>query len=171
MNRTITMVGAALVVLGCAALALSFTVRSALLAAPMLPAGAGLVPTGLLVLLFGATRPDPRLTTVRGVFGNAEENLLTERLRAQQRPRVDPRFLPSPRESVHCAGCYTLIPAQVVLCPRCGRRRRCHQCDKPLFHLAGAVRCGPCTKDEVYCDCPPTRSPRRGTPFRAPLAR
>ena len=154
MNRSITALGGLLLLAGCGAIGVALGVQTVLLRHALLPIGAGLVPFGLLVLLFGATRPDPSITTVRGTFGSPEENLLTERLRAQQRARVDPRYLPSPRESVHCGHCYTLIPAQTVTCPRCGDRRRCQSCGKPLFRLAGAVRCGPCTRDEVYCDCP-----------------
>ena len=156
---------------GLGAIAFDLVAHSALASESLLPLGAGLVPVGLIVLFLGATRPDPALTTVRGTFGNAEENLLAERLRSASRGRVDPRYLPSPRESVHCLRCYTLIPAQTVMCPRCTERRRCQQCAKPLFFLAGAVRCGPCAKDEVYCDCPrvapiPSRPRARASPLR-----
>ena len=154
MNRSITLLGALLLLAGIGGVVLDLRPVDHLDPSLFLLFGATLLPAGMVIVLFGVTRPDPRETTVRGLFGNEEENELERRLRLQQRQRVDPRYLPSPRESVHCGKCYTLIPAQRVTCPRCGVHRRCQACGKPLFLLAGMVRCGPCTKDEVYCDCP-----------------
>lgn len=117
-----------------------------------------MVPVGIGVVFYAALSPDPERSTIGGWFGNPEENWLRRRERA--RPLHDPsRYRPSPRESVNCRGCYTAIPAQQADCPRCGRRRACRNCGKPLFYLGGAVRCGPCVKDEVYCDCPNLKSP------------
>lgn len=119
-----------------------------------LGASVGLTSLGLVVAILGCTRPDPRETTVRGLFGNAWEEELERRLRAQRTIPRNVRYRPSPRESVDCPKCRSVMPAQVLECPRCGLRRRCQNCGKPLFRLAGAIRCAPCTKDEVYCDCP-----------------
>lgn len=170
MHRALTLLGAALLVAAAVLIGAVFTLPALAGEPALLFVGALAVPSGLVLVLFGATRPDPSLSTVRGTFGNEEENLLARRMHQQQRRPVDPRYLPSPRESVNCAVCYTLIPAQEVLCPRCSNRRRCQNCGKPLFQLAGMVRCGPCAKDEVYCDCPRVSSGPTGTRGR-PLAR
>lgn len=121
------------------------------------------LPLSLAVVVWGSIAPDPRITTVGGLFGNADENELRRRL--GRVPATSPvRYRPSPLESVNCRKCYTAVPAGLVDCPRCGTRRECRGCHKPLFYLAGAVRCAPCLKDEVYCSCPVQRRPggRRG---------
>ena len=120
------------------------------------------LPVGIATIIWGSAAPDPRVTTVGGLFGNADENELRRRL--ARAPTSGPaRFRPSPLESVNCRQCYTAMPARVLDCPRCGARRECRGCRKPLFYLAGAVRCAPCLKDEVYCSCPMIR---RGEPSR-----
>jgi hypothetical protein len=120
------------------------------------------LPAAISVILWGASAPDPRVTTVRGIFGNPEENLVSRKL---DRNAADAaaRYRPSPKEPVNCRQCYTLIPPDLADCPRCGRRRECRGCGKPLFFLAGAVRCAPCVHDEVYCNCPRVRRTPAGT--------
>jgi LSD1 subclass zinc finger protein len=118
--------------------------------------GIFVLPLSIAVLIWGAAAPDPRVTTVGGVFGNADENEMRRRL-GRSPPVGEARFRPSPLESVNCRKCYTLIPARLLDCPRCATRRECRGCNKPLFFLAGAVRCAPCLKDEVYCSCPKLR--------------
>lgn len=130
-------------------------------------AGILALPLSIAVAIWGAAAPDPRVTTVGGIFGNADENELRRRL-ARVPPSGEARFRPSPLESVNCRKCYTLIPARMLDCPRCATRRECRGCNKPLFFLAGAVRCAPCLKDEVYCSCPKLR---RGLAARGPGGR
>ena len=120
------------------------------------------LPGGLSVILWGASAPDPRVTTVRGVFGNPEENIVGRKLE-RSAAIAQARYRPSPKEPVNCRQCYTLIPPELADCPRCGRRRECRGCGKPLFFLAGAVRCAPCLHDEVYCNCPRLRRPVAAT--------
>ena len=168
MNRIFTFLGTLLLVAGAICIGLSFLIADTSGADAFRFLGALGIPIGLVATLYGATRPDPESTTVRGTWGNEEENLLADRLRYQEGGRSERRYLPSPRESVNCVKCYTLISAKELTCPRCGTRRHCQECGKPLYYLSGAVRCGPCVKDEVYCDCPrPTRTRRRFIPGRS----
>jgi hypothetical protein len=169
-NRSITLGGGALLVAGIVVLVLDLEVGTG--SAPSVPFFFAIlaIPIGVLSAFLGATHPDPSITTVRGFFGSEEENLVGERLRERPAPAADRRYAPSPRESVHCAKCYTLMPAQEIVCPRCGLSRRCESCHRPLFELAGAIRCAPCLRDEVYCSCsrlaaaPPAAFGRRGSP-------
>ena len=118
-------------------------------------------PAAIATVVWGAIAPDPRITTVGGMFGNADENELRRRL-SRTPPNSPVRYRPSPLETVNCRKCYTVVPARLVDCPRCGTRRECRGCHKPLFFLSGAVRCAPCLKDEVYCSCPVQRRPVAG---------
>lgn len=116
-----------------------------------------LIPVGLGVVFYAGLSPDPDRSTVGGWFGSSEENWLRRRERAWA-ARDPARYRPSPREAVNCRRCYTAIPSQQLECPRCGLHRRCRSCGKPLYFLSGAVRCAPCVKDEVYCDCPKVKT-------------
>ena len=153
MNRSITLIGVAVVFLG------FFLIGYPLLATGVeqiddeLQLGILVLPVGLAVILWGASSPDPSVTTVGGLFGNPDENWLRKRL-PRGVPVAPARYLPGPRESTNCATCYTMIPWDVVVCPRCSTHRRCRNCAKPLYFLAGTVRCGPCVREEVYCHCP-----------------
>ncbi|HXQ94630.1 MAG TPA: hypothetical protein VN864_05625 [Thermoplasmata archaeon] len=156
MNRSIVFVGLFLFILAIGLFAypeISEGVESVDLEVQL---GIVVLPLGIAVAVLGAAAPDPRVTTVGGMFGNADENELRRRL-AKNPPTGEARFRPSPLESVNCRRCYTLIASQVADCPRCGARRECRGCNKPLFLLAGAVRCAPCLRDEVYCSCPRVR--------------
>jgi hypothetical protein len=121
------------------------------------------LPVGLLVILFGAASPDPRLTTVGGAFGNPDENIL-RREGLVELPTPAARFIPGPRESVNCRHCYTGIPPGSLTCPRCTRPRDCRSCHRPLTMFGRAIRCLRCQRDEVFCNCPklvrtPTMTP------------
>lgn len=120
---------------------------------PALEIGVFVLPVGISTILWGGSSPDPRVTTVSGVFGNPDENEL-RRLEASGKRNYDVRYLPGPRESIHCAQCYTLMAWDVAECPRCGRRRQCRACGKTLYFLSGAIRCLPCVRAETYCNCP-----------------
>lgn len=120
------------------------------------------VPAALMIILWGASLPNPSRTTVAGLFGSPEENLM-RRSSPSNQPRGSSRFVVSSSEPVNCRHCYTLVPADLAECPRCGTRRLCRGCTKPLFYLAGAVRCGPCVRDETFCDCPRTEGRGPGT--------
>ncbi|MCI4353312.1 MAG: hypothetical protein L3K14_08035 [Thermoplasmata archaeon] len=158
MHRSLALVGVVLVIGAILAVAIPFLVTSAFLDGDAFY-GAGLVfLLGVVLLLRGATAPDPTVTTVGGFLGNpvvdesrrAEEALLSPAARHV-------RYAPGPREPVNCRHCYTIIPWDVVDCPRCARPRECRSCGKRLYFLAGAVRCAPCVRDETYCNCPRVR--------------
>jgi hypothetical protein len=152
-NRSIAFLGIAVLLLGIGFLAYPIAVMGFEQVDAEQEVGILVLSASASIILWGMTSPDPAVTTVSGLFGNPDENELRRRLRPAG-PGGPARYLPSPRESVNCSSCYTAMPAQQVLCPRCGERRTCRRCGKPLFQLAGAVRCGPCVKDEVYCHCP-----------------
>lgn len=167
MNRSIVGLGLVLVVLSIGLFAYPEFLTGVETVDLEVQLGILVLPLGLAVILWGSIAPDPRVTTVGGLFGNADENEL-RRLAARAPAAGAARFLPSPLESVNCRKCYTAIPARLVDCPRCRTRRECRNCHKPLYFLAGAVRCAPCLKDEVYCSCPRLRRPE---PVRRPGGR
>jgi hypothetical protein len=167
MNRSIVYAGLLLLVSGIGLILLPFLTSGVERVDLEVEIGLFAFPAGIAVMLWGGASPDPELSTVRGFLGNPEENLLWRR-ETGYIPEGPARFRPSPRESVNCRFCYTSIPAQQLLCSRCGRRRECRNCQKPLFQLAGAVRCAPCVRDEAYCNCPSLR-PRATS--RGPMAR
>lgn len=160
MNRSITLFGVGLVLLAVGLIAYPIAAGGAEVFDVEQAAGVLVFSVSASVVLWGLTSPDPSVTTVTGFLGNPDENELNRRL-ARRAPTGAARYRPSPRESVNCDACYTAMAAQEVLCPRCARRRACQACGKPLFRLAGAVRCGPCVKDEMYCDCPNLKKGRR----------
>lgn len=153
MNRTITLLGLFVLLVGIGLIASPEVLSGLETVTPLLEVGVFVLPVGLSIILWGASSPDPRATTVAGVFGNPEENILRRSSLGSTR-NFDVRYLPGPRESVNCRHCYTLIPWDVAECPRCARRRECRACGRPLFYLSGAVRCLPCVRAETYCVCP-----------------
>jgi hypothetical protein len=157
MNRTTISVGAAIVVvaLGCFAAPEATTGHESF--GFWIEAGVLFLGIGVSVVLWGSLDPDPRITTIGGFFGNRDEDAIRKWV-DRHAPAGPLRYRPSPLESVNCENCYTAIPARSLMCPRCGRNRLCRNCRKPLFFLAGAVRCGPCVRDELFCACP--RAPR-----------
>lgn len=161
MNRTTVLLGGLVVVAGLGACA--YPVAATGQESLGLPLEAGLLTlgAGLGVVLIGGVSPDPRISTVGGFFGNRDEDRVQRWLREHTHSRAA-LYKASPFESVHCEYCNTLMPAKSLNCPRCARNRRCRTCRKPLFFLAGAVRCGPCVKDEFFCGCPRVRMKRHG---------
>jgi len=156
-NRGITSVGLALLLLAIALIVSPIVLTGVESITLPLEIGLFLLPPGLTIILWGGSSPDPRLTTVGGVFGNPDENVLRRSLQVTR--SYDVRYLPGPRESVNCRQCYTMIPWDAAECSRCGRRRECRACGKPLYFLSGAVRCLPCVRAETYCNCPVVRVP------------
>ena len=156
MNRSIVFLGLFFIVVAIGMFAFPEVVTGAESVDLEVQLGIFVLPVGIAIMIWGSAAPDPRVTTVGGLFGNADENEMRRRL-ARSAPTGEARFRPSPLESVNCRKCYTAIPARLADCPRCGSRRECRGCNKPLFYLAGAVRCAPCLKDEVYCSCPMIR--------------
>ncbi|HTT35710.1 MAG TPA: hypothetical protein VMH78_07580 [Thermoplasmata archaeon] len=164
MNRSITLLGVAVLLLAVGLIASPIILTGVESLTLLLEIGVFGLPVAITTILWGASSPDPNLTTVGGVFGNQDENVLRARARSHQ-PTRDVRYLPGPRESVNCRVCYTLVPWDVAECPRCGHRRECRTCGRPLFHLSGAVRCTPCARNEPACNCPVLKrapAPARG---------
>ena len=116
-------------------------------------AGFVLIPAGLLIILFGASDPDPHRLTVGGTFGNPEEDALRRRNLAP-RPVPSRRSLANPKEPVHCGYCHTWIPAEAANCSRCGRARACRVCQRPVGLISNRVTCPACGREEVFCSCP-----------------
>ncbi len=169
MNRAITFLGLAILLVGIGLIASPEILAGVETFTPLVEVGVFILPVALSTILWGASSPDPRATTVAGVFGNPEENVLRRHEGAGGRT-YDVRYLPGPKESVNCRRCYTLIPWDVAECPRCGGRRECRACGRPLYFLTGAVRCLPCVRAETYCNCP--KRPRAPTlPGTRPSAR
>ena len=152
MNRSIAFLGLGILIFGIGLIASPITLTGVESVTPALELGIFVLPVGISVILWGASSPDPRITTVSGVFGNPDENELRRGEAAKR--NFDVRYVPGPRESVHCRQCYTLMPWDVAECPRCGRRRQCRACGKTLYFMSGSVRCLPCVREETFCNCP-----------------
>jgi hypothetical protein len=168
MNRSLALVGVVLVVVSILLISIPFLVTSAFQVNDVLYATGLVFLVGLVILYQAATAPDPTVTTVGGLLGNP---IVDESRKAEEAvtnvPLSHVRYAPGPKEPVNCRFCYTVIPWNILNCPRCGRARQCRNCGKPLFFLAGGVRCGPCVRDEAQCNCPRVRP----TSTRAPGVR
>jgi len=164
LNRGITLFGLFVLLVGVGLIASPIVLTGQETFTNFLEIGIFVLPVGLSVILWGASSPDPRVTTVGGVFGNPDENLLRQQQHVVSKP-THARYLPGPRETVNCRQCYTGIPWDAAECPRCGRRRECRACGRPLYFMTGAVRCLPCVRPETYCNCPKLH---RGEPVRIP---
>jgi hypothetical protein len=155
MNRTLALVGTVLVIISLLSISIPFLVTSAFKVSDAAYAAGLLFLVGLVVLYQAATAVDPSVTTVGGILGNP---IIDESRRAEEAvtnvPLSPVRYTVGPKEPVNCRYCYTAIPWDVANCPRCARPRHCRSCGKPLFYLAGGVRCGPCVRDESQCNCP-----------------
>lgn len=163
MNRSLTLLGAGLVVAAIAAFAYPVAVSGTETLNVPVEVGIVVLPAGLMVVLFGAASPDPRLTTIGGTFGNPEEDAVERAMRRRPKPtRV--RYKLNPFESVNCAHCYTIIPPNVLECPRCGRERACRACRGTLQQESLWLRCQQCRRDEIYCSCAVTGGARGGRP-------
>ncbi len=158
MNRSLALVGVVLVIVSILLISIPFLVTSAFQVNDAVYAAGFLFLVGLVILYQAATAPDPRLTTVGGLLGNpiVDESRKAEEA-VTQIPPSHVRYAPGPKEPSNCRFCYTAIPWNILNCPRCGRPRLCRNCGKQLFFLAGAVRCGPCVRDETQCNCPRVR--------------
>jgi hypothetical protein len=159
MNRSLALVGVVLVIVSILLISIPFLVTSSFKVTYIVYVTGLLFLIGLVILYQGATAPDPSVTTVGGLLGNP---IVDESRRAEEAvtnvPLSPVRYAIGPKEPVNCRQCYTAIPWNVVNCPRCGRARQCRNCNKPLFFLAGGVRCAPCVRDESQCNCPRVRA-------------
>ncbi len=160
MNRTIVYLGVIGLLLALGLLAFPVVVSGSFQLGWEVDLAIIALPASMMTILWGASLPDPSLTPVGGVFGSAEENEM-RRQQADIHVAAIARYRSSPREPTNCRKCYTMVAYDLAQCPRCGTARLCRSCAKPLFYLSGDVRCGPCVKDENYCDCPHTAASAR----------
>jgi len=158
MNRRIALAGLFQLLVALALIISPIALYGSLRVTLELEIGLLMLPLGFTTVFWGSASPDPEITTIGGVFGNPVENEL-RRLEARRASVAHVRYASSPKEPVHCRQCYTLIAWDSAECPRCARRRECRGCGRSLFYLSGAVRCLPCVRDEVFCNCPKLRKP------------
>ncbi len=158
MNRSITWVGVVIILAGIALTAFPIVVTGAEQLDLEQEAGLLLAPIGLLVVLIGAVQPNPERTTIRGTFGNPDENFLRHSAAgAAERPRPVLRL--NPREAVECRHCRTVISFDLAQCPRCARSRDCRVCGRPLEMMGDRTDCPSCHRVEAFCNCPRLERP------------
>jgi hypothetical protein len=152
MNRSIMLVGVAIIVAGLALVASPIVLTGGEQFDLEQEAGLLLVPVGLIVILIGSVQPNPQRTTVGGPFGNPDADL--------QRPAKTRSAVPertalgfSPREPVGCRHCRTVIAFDLAVCPRCGRPRDCRGCGRPLGMAEDRTDCPGCHRVEALCNC------------------
>lgn len=166
MNRSITLVGVAIILAGFALAAAPIVLTGREEFDLFQESGILVAPIGLLVVLIGAVQPNPERTTVGGTFGSSEENDLrrTEPVRSPTSARPPLGF--NPREPVNCHYCRTVIAYDLAFCPRCARPRECRVCGRPLGIAEEVTDCPGCHRIEAFCHCP-----RLARPVVYPVAR
>jgi hypothetical protein len=158
MNRSIVLVGIAIILSGLALAASPIVLTGAEQFDVEQEAGIFLVPVGLLVILIGSVQPNPERTTVGGTFGNPEADLdRPVRPRSGERPRGAFGF--SPREPASCRTCGTVTPYDLAVCARCGRARECRGCGRTLEMVEDRTDCPGCHRVEAFCRCARLPSP------------
>ncbi|MCI4330948.1 MAG: hypothetical protein L3K19_03775 [Thermoplasmata archaeon] len=163
MNRHITVLGLVVLLIAIGFILYPLVLNGAEELDSEVEAGIFILPVGLTVILWGAASPDPSVTTVGGVFGNPDEDLVRQWEERKQAPR-EARFIPSPRETINCVQCYTAIPPESLACLRCGKERPCRSCGTGLTVVNGVVRCVRCGREEIYCSCPRVKRVARASP-------
>ncbi len=154
MNRSITQLGVAIIILGFMLVASPIVLTGAEVFDFEQEVGLLIAPIGLLVVLIGAVQPNPERTTVGGTFGNPDE---VRRLRSSAPSHVVPSAtVPrwNPNEPVSCRYCRTVIAPDLARCPRCARARECRACGRPLGFVLDRATCPYCGRPEAFCNCP-----------------
>jgi len=158
MNRSITLIGVAIILFGFMLVASPIVLTGGEQFDLAQEGGIFLAPIGLLVVMIGAVQPNPERTTVGGTFGNPE---MTPRRTSPARPpdpaRAGLGF--NPRAPVDCRNCRTVIPYDLAFCPRCARPRDCRGCGRPLGSTGDRTDCPGCHRVEAFCNCPRTARP------------
>jgi hypothetical protein len=157
MNRSITLLGVAIILAGFALAAFPIVVTGSEQFDLEQEAGIFLAPVGLLVVLIGAVQPNPERTTVGGTFGNPDVDPRREAAARSAEPARAGRAF-NPREPVNCRFCRTVITFDLAYCPRCARPRDCRGCGRPLDRVGDLTDCFGCHRVEAFCNCP--RLPR-----------
>jgi len=128
---------------------------------PLAEIGVFLIPASVVTAFAGGLAADPSRLTIGGALGNPDEPVGRERPRPERAPGAD-RRRGSPKEPVNCRHCYTLVPWDVLFCPRCRTPRSCRSCGAELEMHGDTIRCLPCGRWEPTCGCP--ERPRAGAP-------
>lgn len=153
MNRSITLVGVAIILAGLALVASPLVLTGAEQFTFAQEAGIFASPVGLLVVMIGAVQANPKTTTVGGTFGNPDVAL-----RRPGFPKPPATAHPgvgfSPREPVDCRYCRTVISYDLAFCPRCARPRDCRACGRTLGVAGDRTDCPGCHRVEAFCNCP-----------------
>ena len=163
MNREMVGVGVVLVITGVGLMVSPLAMNGSETWTLLVEVGVLVTVAAICVVLAGLSAPDPTRTTVSGLFGNPIENEIRERGRTAPTGGLR-RDHTSPRRSVHCRQCYTLIAWNLIECPRCALARPCRSCSGPLEHRGDRIHCTQCGLEEVYCNCP---GPGAGSGYRA----
>ncbi len=154
MNRSIALLGVAVILGGLGLVASPIVLYGAEVFTTLQEAGIFITPVGLLVIMIGAVQANPERTTVGGTFGNPDV-----RSNRPAGPRAPPassasRAGFSPREAVDCRYCHTVIAWDLAYCPRCARPRDCRVCGRALGMAADRTDCPGCHRAEAFCNCP-----------------
>jgi hypothetical protein len=165
-NRTIVYLGTLVALAGVVLLAYPIAVTGSERFDLEQEAGLLVGPVGLVIVGLGAVDPDPRRTTVGGLFGNREEAALSA-VRAPGVRRTD-RVPWSPNEGIDCRFCRTVIAPDLSRCPRCSRARACRECARPLGQVLDRPTCPACGRAEPACPCPPLPRSGEGGPAGRP---
>jgi len=152
MNRSIVLLGVAIILAGLALVSSPIVLTGAEQFDFEQEAGIFLTPIGLLVILIGAVQPNPERTTVGGTFGNPDADVgRPAKSGSADRGRAYTGF--SPREPASCRYCRTVIAFDLAVCPRCGRPRECRGCGRPLGMVEDRTDCPGCHRVEAFCNC------------------
>jgi hypothetical protein len=153
MNRSITLLGVVIILVGFALVASPIVLTGGEQFDLAQESGIFLAPIGLLVVLIGAVQANPERTTVGGTFGNPD--LPTPKPSSERPPegaRAPIGF--SPKAAVECRYCRTFIPYDLAFCPRCARARDCRLCGRVLDVVDERTDCPGCHRVEAFCNCP-----------------
>jgi hypothetical protein len=153
MNRSIILVGVAIMLFGFVLIAFPIAVTGQEQFDIEQEAGLFFIPPAFAVLLVGSISDDPRVTTVGGTFGNPDAEP-TRPASGRSSPAGRTGLTYNPHEPVGCRHCSTIIPAELARCPRCARYRECRSCGRPLGFVLERVTCPACARPEAFCNCP-----------------
>ena len=166
MNRSVVMMGVAVILAGFALMSFPIAVTGQEQFDIEQESGLLVAPVGLVVVMFGASFYDPSRTTIGGAFGNPEE---PARRTAGPRAAVPVPTLPyHPYESASCRFCRTNIEYDQAICPRCARARECRTCGRPLGRVLDRATCPLCARAEALCNCPRLAGPTGARPATGP---
>jgi hypothetical protein len=164
MNRSIALVGVAVILGGLALVASPIVLYGGEVFTTPQEAGIFITPIGLLVIMIGAVQANPEITTVGGTFGNPDVRPGRPGGPRVPAPTAMARAGFSPREPADCRFCHSVIAWDLAFCPRCARPRECRSCGRPLGMAVDRTDCPGCHRAEAFCNCPRLARPRPASP-------